>query len=772
MKISAIALGISVLLAVSCGVSAENKSDTSLLPPDAAMKIQNTGQTSFLTGGKFQIVDVNGVPFAKALRFDIAKVPPNNWDVVATVKSEIPVGSGQKLLARFWIRGERKDGVADPAKVRVILEKRSGSRVKSLASELEVCPEWKKIELPFTAKEAMPEGDAAFGFHLGFAKQLIEIGDVDVVLTGERVPSPVPPKLPSPSEPGSLLGADLASQFQMQINTGDKGMASLEVVPVTGQNFDKVFRIKINKQPTNDQSWAVELKTRAVDAIKTGDVCAMEFYVRCPESDFESGDGRLTCFVQEGKAPYSKPLASKINVGREWLRVQQPFIGTINFAPGEAHVGFHLAFARQILEIGGIRLINYKDTKKLADLPLFPRLTYPGRELDASWRKAAQERIEKIRKGDMTIQVVDETGKPIPDAQVKVEMRKHSFTFSTAIGTHVLDKKDDNGRKYAETLRRLFNGVVIENTFKGADWYNPVIRERGVRWAKLLHDEGYFDQRGHWLSMGVFEHTSGGLSPEKIKAMKSDPAALLQYMKTYADEVLGAVGTDITDWDAINHLTAYWGTKVDALYGGLDVYVEFLKYLKSKYPKLMLCVNESSYMDEYFRRIQYLTDHGVVPDSIGFMSHYSDAKIPTPEELLAILDRFAVFGKPLRATEFDFGSNDEQLEADFTRDFLTAFFSHPSVDKIVFWGFWEKAHWRPETAMFRADWTEKPSGKAYEELVLKSWWTKIDGKSNDKGQFKVRGFLGDYEVTVEKDEKKKTIPLLLKKEGTTVSVKF
>jgi hypothetical protein len=92
---------------------------------------------------------------------------------------------------------------------------------------------------------------------------------------------------------------------------------------------------------------------------------------------------------------------------------------------------------------------------------------------------------------------------------------------------------------------------------------------------------------------------------------------------------------------------------------------------------------------------------------------------------------------------------DEELQADFTRDFLILSFSHPSVVGVQHWGFWENAHWRPPAAMYRADWSEKPNARIYKDLVLKQWRTDLSGKTDTAGRFAQRGFHGDYVITIE-----------------------
>ncbi len=97
-------------------------------------------------------------------------------------------------------------------------------------------------------------------------------------------------------------------------------------------------------------------------------------------------------------------------------------------------------------------------------------------------------------------------------------------------------------------------------------------------------------------------------------------------------------------------------------------------------------------------------------------------------------------------TEFDINIADEDAQAQYTRDFMTAVFSHPSVTGFLMWGFWEGRHWLPSGAMFRRNWSIKPNGEAYKELVFREWWTDVEGVTGEDGIYRTRGFLGEYDV--------------------------
>ncbi|WP_395094708.1 endo-1,4-beta-xylanase [Armatimonas sp.] len=138
--------------------------------------------------------------------------------------------------------------------------------------------------------------------------------------------------------------------------------------------------------------------------------------------------------------------------------------------------------------------------------------------------------------------------------------------------------------------------------------------------------------------------------------------------------------------------------------------------------------------------------------------------------MLSCLERFGKLGLPIAITEFDINMEDEQLQADYTRDFLTACFSHPSVSEIITWGFWGKRHWFPKAALWRADWSIKPNGQAWVDLTTKKWWTSAGGTTDAQGSFAVRGFHGEYEVRVTQAGKTATQRATLPRQGTPLTL--
>ena len=564
----------------------------------------------------------------------------------------------------------------------------------------------------------------------------------------------------------TLLAADpLAAYRQHKIQDA---RWTAEVVPAPGQPFREVIRARTLRRPT--RPYEIQLRFRTTAAVQPGDALLVSFHARAIEAPAETGEAAATVVFERAGEPYTKWLDTPISVGRDWKQFHLPFRAGEQRGPGEAQLNYQLGFDPQVIEIGSIALANFGPQVKLTDLPA-TRFGYRGMEPDAPWRRGAEARIEKYRKGDLTVVVTDAAGKPLPNATVAVRMKRHEFGFGSAVAaTLITDRQSENARKYREMILKLYNKVVFENDLKWPQWENQANRQHTLNAARWLNDHG-LAIRGHCLVWPAWRYL-----PKGVEQLQSDLPALRARVNGHVTEEAGAMRGQLTEWDVINepytnHLL------MDLL--GRDVMVEWFKLARQADPQARLFINDyailsaggkdKTHQDHYERTIRFLLDQGAPLEGIGMQGHFGHDLTP-PERLIQILDRFAALGKPIQVTEHDININDEQLQADYTRDFLTALFSHPSVSGILTWGFWEGRHWRPAGAYFRKDWSAKPAGQIWMELVLKKWWTNAEGQSGGTGEFHTRAFAGDYEITVSRAGKTKTVQASVSRAGHKVTV--
>jgi hypothetical protein len=156
--------------------------------------------------------------------------------------------------------------------------------------------------------------------------------------------------------------------------------------------------------------------------------------------------------------PGQPPLGAAAMAGPAWKKVTFPFALTRAYNKGEGELYFTLGHQAQTVELGGIELVNYGSTRKVADLP-FTKLGYQASEATAAWRRAAEARIDKVRKGDLTIVVKDASGRYVANAEVAIHMRRHAFLWGTAVSGMAFTggrMPPENLARYKEEIKKNF----------------------------------------------------------------------------------------------------------------------------------------------------------------------------------------------------------------------------------------------------------------------------------------------------------------------------
>ncbi len=403
--------------------------------------------------------------------------------------------------------------------------------------------------------------------------------------------------------------------------------------------------------------------------------------------------------------------------------------------------------------------------------------TYGGRSADASWRAEARPRIEQIRKAPLKVQVVDAQGKPIRGAKVHVQQKRHAFGFGNILNPTTFQVEGENGRIYREIFAEHFNKTTFESGFRWHNWYLPARQGKLDEHKRLLDRMIQFCGakdiaiRGHYLSWAP-------LSRDYFKPTdyRKHPNKLWPELSAHIDEMLAFTDGRIAEWDVINHIVG-WGDTMATVTDSNEIYAQIIRHARSK-TDTPLWVNEGQILpggsrtEDYEKIIRFLVENEAAPDGIGFMAHFNEGSLRSIDGLQKVYDRFAKFGVPLQLTEFDIDTHDEQLQADYLRDVMAITFGHPSFNGIVMWGFWEGRHWRPNGALWRKDWSIKPAGKMWKELVFKTWWTDEERITDGSGICELSAFLGDYEIVVKNEGRTVEATETVDKWGRGVAIKF
>ena len=499
------------------------------------------------------------------------------------------------------------------------------------------------------------------------------------------------------------------------------------------------------------QGWNVELKHPVAAAIANGDVLLLRFRLRTTSVNVESGEGEVMVYLQRGRPDWEKIYATVDTAGSGWKSFAHAFVADRDFAAGEAELGFGLDLLPQTIQLADVEVLRFPRGTPLSSLPAI-HSGYEGREPDAAWRASAETRIKLLRQGDLHIEIRDTKGRPVTGARVESLQLSHVFHFGTAVVPRRFVTKDADSVAYRAAFLSLFNGAVPENELKWvalAGDFGPVLGDldttlRGLTWVRAHNAE----VRGHVLVWPGWKNL-----PASLCALRDDPDALRRAVLDHIASVASSTRDITCEWDVLNEPYANHDL-MDIL--GRDAMIDWFRAARTALPDQRLYLNDygilsggglnRAKLDAYLDTVRYLREGGAPLGGLGLQGHFG-ADLTPPARLLAVLDRVAETGLPIRVTEFDVDIGDEQLQADYTRDFYTLLFSHPAVNGIYTWGFWEKNHWRPRAAYFRADWSEKPNGRALRELIHERWWSHLTGETDTAGCYSDRVFAGRHRVT-------------------------
>jgi endo-1,4-beta-xylanase len=527
---------------------------------------------------------------------------------------------------------------------------------------------------------------------------------------------------------------------------GSKGI--LSAITITGQTFTSGFKVTTGTDISS--TWDSQVSFTKTTGIEINDVVLVTFYARTTSSIQESGDGSVIVCI-ENNTTYDKQVYQKVAIGHEWKQYFVPVKCTATLAMSALSYSFHVGFISQTIEVADVKFLNYKKTLTFESLPV-TEITYYGREADAPWRVDAADRINQNRKGIADIVVYDEQGQVLKDATVTVEMIRHKFGFGSAVAA----SKFIGDAVYRKKVYEIFNEVVLENDLKWPS-FNPNPAAITTRTLDSLSKHN-IPVRGHNVVWPSFKYNLASL-----KTISTDPVAFRNEIDRHIDQATQYAKGKVVDWDVLNE--PYTNKEFMDILGN-EAMADWFKRVRQNDRQVKLYINDYSilsaggmdinHQNGYYDIINYIDSKGGKIEGIGFQGHFGSDLTPITK-VYSIIERFASLGKEIKITEHDINVNQRAVQADYTRDFMTIVFSHPAVKSFLFWGFWANQHWLPDGAMYAADWSIRPHGQAYLDLVFNQWWTKkTDLITDAEGKTSIDGFLGTYKYTIKSGDKVRT----------------
>lgn len=542
-----------------------------------------------------------------------------------------------------------------------------------------------------------------------------------------------------------LSGVASSQTLKGQSLFGPKPDLKLNAEGQTGSAVSTSKGVQVSVRAAGKNPWDAQLQTPLnTIAVKVGDV----IFVSMTIASNDPSPASFSVHLQKVVPSYEYLSGSGFQALRSRKRVVMVWKSTKDIPVGQVELTMHLASKPQSIEFTDVEILNLGPDVDLKTLPV-NQLVYGGEEADAPWRKQAEAMIEKHRKANLSVKVVDSKNRPITGAKVEIRMQKHAYPFGS-FTDYSPGQTDEIGLKSRAVMEKMFNRVTVPIYWADWGWEDPKQRENYlsiINWATSKK----FRMRAHTLLYPGYQ-----FFPSRIAKLENNPEAFKKAIYDGTAERVRALRKfNFEAIDVVNELVTC--TDVDRV-AGPEVVQQMFKITEQNWPKAKRVYNDydvfeagqfgtssSKKREEIYQR---LNKEGIKVDQYGWQGHFSESLTAIPDVWKA-LDYFTkTYRKPIEITEFDIDSRDEVGQAAYTRDILTAWFAHPNTAGFTTWGFWEGSMWKPNGAMVRKDWTLKPNGVVWNELIFKKWWTNASLTTAKSGTAKTRGFRGTYRILV------------------------
>ena len=385
--------------------------------------------------------------------------------------------------------------------------------------------------------------------------------------------------------------------------------------------------------------------------------------------------------------------------------------------------------------------------------------------------ESADDRIQKHRMGDVVVKVIDSAGNPVANTEIMVQQTKHAFLFGCNIFLLGQDEDEEKNKTYEEMFAALLNYATLpfywgsfeperdKPNYERLDWMAKRCKELGIvtKGHPLAWHEGVPD----W-------------APQDITVLENR-------LKSRITDIVKHYKGLVNIWDAINEATV--SARFDNPIGkwiekyGDDVCVGLaLDWAHEANPDALLLVNDFNVSPDYEEQLRRLQKAQKPFGAIGIQSHMHMGQWSL-SRVWEVCETFSNFGLPIHFTELTVLSGElktdhdwhkrrddwvtteegEKIQLEYTQKLYRLLFSHPSVEAITWWnlidGCWQGA----PAGLLRSDLSPKPIYERLLEMVKGEWWTQIKGRTNDKGEYRVRGFCGEYDVMVRDSQESFTL---------------
>jgi len=384
---------------------------------------------------------------------------------------------------------------------------------------------------------------------------------------------------------------------------------------------------------------------------------------------------------------------------------------------------------------------------------------------DPALNERIERNIEKYRKGDATIEVLDAAGKPVSGAKVELRQTGHEFLFGC--NAFVLGQLEKKERRYEEAFAKIFNFATVPFYWEGTEptqgelrysepardmWRRPP-PDRFLPWAA----KNNITLKGHPLLWHAYNPPWLPKDADQLRSL---------YQKRFR-EIASRYAGKINIFDVVNESLV-----CSKSYPLLTPDRDYVRWAFAEaaplFPeKTTLMINEITEYNfkpyetnPYVAQIKKLLSQGAKIRGIGLQYHFfrrekvdaylADSKCD-PGKLLDLYEKFTEFNLPLYITEITFpsaGKDGDKLQAEVVSDHYRLWFAAPKMAGITWWNLGDgtavKGENEAKGGLLDAEFKPKAAYRALDQFINKQWKTHAEVKTDAQGRAQFRGFHGTY----------------------------
>ena len=399
------------------------------------------------------------------------------------------------------------------------------------------------------------------------------------------------------------------------------------------------------------------------------------------------------------------------------------------------------------------------------------------KEVEERMLSEARDNIEQFRKGDVTVQFVDENGKPITNVEVEVVQETHDFLFGCIIFDLMRGDKIYREELFKQRFKGLFNFAIFPFYWPGYE------RQQGMpQWEKMLPVIDWckangITTKGHplvWACRSGVPLWLAGYPVDETEELSK--ARVTNIVRGFKDKI------DI--WDVVNEPVNVktwrhkienledehdWGVK-DEIQAVTDYVEDALQWTNSANPKATLIINEFNTIalkdvrTRFDELLKELESREAPISGIGIQAHEPRQEWYPPEAVWETFDLYAKYGHPIHITELHPQSSGVEItggwrtgkwtseaQTEFTEQFVRLCFGHPSVASINWWGFSDRNIWLPGGGLVDEEYQPKPVYNMLDKLINEEWRSNLTAELDGEGRISFRGFYGKYVLKIKSE---------------------